>query len=104
MNPRENLALVVATQVQVLQPDEVAAVLGLADNCLNIGDARENRRDETGGFNTCLVELTHGLQAALDAHAAVHLTVERLVERVDAPRHTRMREGLDEVQVAQHEV
>ena len=37
MNPRENLSLVVATQVQVLQPDEVAAVLGLADDGLDIG-------------------------------------------------------------------
>ena len=51
VNPRENLAFVVATQIQVLQPNEVTAVLGLADDGLDIGDAGENRRDETSGLN-----------------------------------------------------
>ena len=59
VNPGENLALVVATQVQVLQPDEITAVLGLADDGLYIGDAGEYRRDKTSGLYASLVELTH---------------------------------------------
>ena len=104
VNPRENLAFVVATQIQVLQPDEVTAVLGLADDGFDIGDAGEYRRDETSGLYASLVELAHGIQAALDADGHVHLAAERLVERVDAPRHTGMGEGLDKVKVTQHKV
>ena len=104
VNPRENLAFVVATQIQVLQPNEVTAVLGLADDGFDIGDAGEYRRDETSGLYASLVELAHGLQSALDAHGHVHLAAECLVERVNAPRHTGVWEGLDQIQVPKDQV
>ena len=104
MNPTEYLSLIITTQVQILQPHKVAVVLGLADDGLYIGDAGEYRRYETSGLYASLVELAHGIQAALDADGHVHLTAERLVKRVDAPRHTGMGKGLDEVKVTQHKV
>ena len=68
VNPGENLALVVATQVQVLQPDEVAAVLSLSDDGLDIGHGR----DKVALLGVFLQ--FHNLMTGLgeDLHDAVH--------------------------------
>ena len=104
MHPVEDAGAVVATQVQVLQPHQVALPFGAADDGFHICDAGKDGGDETGGLHSCFVELTHGLQPPFDTHAAIHLAAEVLVERVDAPRHAGIGEGLDQVKVAQHEV
>ena len=90
MDPVEDAAFVVATKVEVLQPDEVTLALRPTDDGLHVGDAREDGRDEAGGADACFVELPHGLQSAFDADGHVHLAAKRLVERVDTPRHTGM--------------
>ena len=83
VDPVEDAAFVVAAKVKVLQPNEVALALRPTDDGLHIGDAREDGRDEASGVDACFVELSHGLQSALDADGTVHLTAEVLVQGVD---------------------
>ena len=87
--------LVVAPQIQVLQPHKVTLPLDPVDDGRNIGDTREDGRNEAGGLNACFMELAHSLQPPLDTHSVVHLLVEGLVQRVDGPTDTGTREGLD---------
>ncbi len=79
-------------------------MFGAFDDGLHVGDAGEDGRDEAGGVDAGLVELAHGLQTAFNAHAAVHLATEFIVEGVDAPTDAGAGECLYQVEVAQHEV
>ena len=104
MHPVKDASAVVAAQVQVLQPDEVATVFGTLDDSLHIRYAGEDRRDETGGVDTRFIELTHDFQTAFDTDRTVHLRAEVLVQRVDGPTDAGAGESLDQVEVAENQV
>ena len=64
VHPLQYASFVVAAQVEVLEPHEVAVVLGAFDDSLHVGDVGEDGRDEAGGVDAGLVELPHGLKPA----------------------------------------
>ena len=100
----QNCRLELPAQIEILEPDEVGELPDPLDDRLRIGDAREDRRDEADGADARLVDPLHGFEPPLDAHRAVHVGTERLVERVDRPRNRHARKFAQQVQVAQHEV
>ena len=104
VDPIEDATLVVAAKVQILQPYQVALALDPVDDGRDIRNARKDGRNEAGGLNAGLVELTHSLQAAFYAHTVIHLLVEGLVQRIDGPADTGTGERLDEVQVTKDKV
>jgi hypothetical protein len=95
-----NHTLVCAAQIQILQPDQIALVLSPPDDGFGIGDARENRGDETGRAHAGVVEYLHGGDPAFNAYGAVHLPAEFLIQRVDAPGNAGIGECFDEIEVA----
>ena len=103
-DPREDARLVVAAQVQVFEPHEVAVGAGAVDDGGHVGDARENGRDEAGGSDSGGVEGGHGVEAAGDGGGGIHGGAEVFVEGVDGEGDADAREGLEEVEVAQDEV
>ncbi len=104
VNPAENPRLVVAAQVQVFKPDEVATVFHPLDYRAHIGNYGENRGELADGVDSRVVERLHRGKPALYARRPVHLRTEILVERVYRKGHAGVRESLDEVKVAQDEV
>lgn len=93
-----------SAQIEILEPDEVGKLPDPLDDRLRIGDAREDRRDEADGADARLVDLPHGFETPLDAHRAVHVGAEGLVQRVDRPRNRHARKLPQQIQIAQHKV
>ena len=79
----QDRCLELPAQVEILEPDEVGEVFHPFDDGLRVGDARKDRRDEADGADARLIDLPHGLETPLDAHRAVHVGTESLVQRVD---------------------
>ena len=46
----------------------------------------------------------HGGQPPLNADGVVHIVFEALIQRIDRPGDTGVREGSDQIQIPQHEV
>ena len=91
----EDDRFVTAPQIEIFQPDQVALPLRPVDDGFYIGDAGENGGDKTGGADASIMEGFHGGQPPLDADGIVHIVFEALIQRIDRPRDTGVREGFD---------
>lgn len=99
-----NRLLKTASQVQVLQPEQVALALHPLKNRLEIRDARKNRRNKTDGANACIINLLHSRKPSFDAYSTVHIIFEILIERIDRPRYRDQTQLLQQINVTHHKV
>lgn len=100
----QNHVLVAAAQIEILQPDQITLILHAVDDCLDVCDPGEDRRDKAGGADTDFVELLHCNQPALDIDRLVHIILEALIKRVDTETHARIGISLYQVDIPQNQI
>ena len=104
VDPVKDPLFIIAPEIQVFQPHQIALMLHPLNDGHHVRDAGENRRDEAGGLNARFIELAHGRQPAFDAGGTVHFPAEILVQRVDRPGYMGARELFNQIQVTQDKV
>lgn len=93
-------ALVIAPEIEILKPDEVAFILAFFDDCLAVSEAWEDRGDEAGRSYSFFMEFLHCGYLAFNGDRVIHSPAEYLIKGVDGEGYSGLGECFYEIDVA----